>query len=231
MHKSRYKYILLDADDTLFDFKASEHDAIIKTAEEFGFTVTIDDATRYSKINKSVWEAFEEGRYSREELQTLRFQKWFESINLAVDISLFNISYKENLADSSILIKGALEFIKQLSKFSSLYIVTNGLSVTQRKRFANSPIAEYIKKIYISEEIGFAKPDKRYFDYIFKDLEICDKSQVVIFGDSLTSDMQGGKNAGITTCRYNPKSDNSNTDLCDFEFNTYDEFISFIENT
>ena len=195
MHKSRYKYILLDADDTLFDFKASEHAAIIKTAEEFGFTVTIDDVALYSKINKSVWEAFEEGRYSREELQTLRFQKWFESINLAVDISLFNISYKENLADSSILIKGALEFIKQLSKFSSLYIVTNGLSVTQRKRFANSPIAEYIKKIYISEEIGFAKPDKRYFDYIFKDLGICDKSQVLIFGDSLTSDMQGGKNA------------------------------------
>ena len=192
MHKSRYKYILLDADDTLFDFKASEHAAIIKTAEEFGFTVTIDDVALYSKINKSVWEAFEEGRYSREELQTLRFQKWFESINLAVDISLFNISYKENLADSSILIKGALEFIKQLSKFSSLYIVTNGLSVTQRKRFANSPIAEYIKKIYISEEIGFAKPDKRYFDYIFKDLGICDKSQVLIFGDSLTSDMQGG---------------------------------------
>ena len=125
MHKSRYKYILLDADDTLFDFKASEHAAIIKTAEEFGFTVTIDDVALYSKINKSVWEAFEEGRYSREELQTLRFQKWFESINLAVDISLFNISYKENLADSSILIKGALEFIKQLSKFSSLYIVTN----------------------------------------------------------------------------------------------------------
>ena len=231
MHKSRYKYILLDADDTLFDFKASEQASIIKTAEEFGFTVTIDDVALYSKINKSVWEAFEEGRYSREELQTLRFQKWFESINLAVDNSLFNISYKENLADSSILIKGALEFVKQLSKFSTLYIVTNGLSVTQRKRFANSPIAEYIKKIYISEEIGYAKPDKRYFDYIFKDLGICDKSQVLIFGDSLTSDMQGGKKAGITTCRYNPESDNSNSGLCDFEFNTYDEFIIFIENT
>lgn len=231
MHKSRYKYILLDADDTLFDFKASEHAAIIKTAEEFGFTVTIDDVARYSEINKSVWEAFEQGRYSREELQTLRFQKWFESINLAVDNRLFNISYKENLADSSILIKGALEFVKELSKLSSLYIVTNGLSVTQRKRFSNSPIAEYIKKIYISEEIGYAKPDKRYFDYILKDLGICDKSQVVIFGDSLTSDMQGGKNAGITTCRYNPKSDNKKSGLCDFEFNTYDEFISFTENT
>ncbi len=228
---SRFKYILLDADETIFDFKAAEKAALNKTSNDNGLYINSDDRAEYSKINKALWKSLEKGECTREELQYRRFERWLEYLHSDLDAAKFNEQYKLNLANSSILIDGALEFIKELSKYSKLYIVTNGLAIIQHKRFDKSPISEYLEKIYISEEIGFDKPDKRFFDYIFEDLSITDKSRVIIFGDSLTSDMQGGKNASITTCRFNPRWEEPCSELCDYELKSYDEFLDLIKKS
>ncbi len=226
-----FDVVLLDADETVYDFKKAEKVAVTRTLNAFG--VDIDDKviTLYSKGNLRCWKALERGEITREELKGRRFQMLFEQLKKEADYEAVNALYEEKLSQCGFLLPGAMDFVKKLHEQYDvkIYMATNGLTIPQNGRFARSGLKPYVDGIYISEEVGISKPDKGYFDYIFSDLGITDKSRVIILGDSLTSDMQGGRNAGITTCCYLNGGEPTGSPLCDYEIGSYDEFFTIID--
>lgn len=228
MHK-RFDIVLLDADETIFDFQRAEAHSFKLMLESFGVEYSDDSLKLYSAINLSLWKALEKGEVTRERLKTLRFERFFERIGVSgIDCVAVNDCYLTNLSNSTFMLPGAPEFVKELSNYCKIYLATNGLTKAQTGRFSQSAIKDYIDGVFISEQIGYAKPDKAYFDYIFAKLSVTDKSRVIILGDSLSSDMQGGKNAGITTCRYSPNGEIVDSDLCDYQITDYNQFFNIL---
>lgn len=229
MKNRRFDVVLLDADETIYDFKRAEAYALEKTLENYDVEFTAEKLACYSEINLSLWKALERGKVSREELQPKRFEMFFSEIGISdLDFKAVNDFYLYSLSQTSFMIDGATEFVKELHKYCEIYIATNGLSIAQNGRLKNSPIKNDVDGMFISEEIGFAKPDKAYFEYIFSELNITDKSRVIILGDSLTSDMQGGKNAEITTCLFSRSGEFEKSDLCDYVISDYNKFFNIL---
>lgn len=226
-----YDVVLLDADETVYDFRLAEKTAIGKTLQAFGVDPTDEVIALYSTGNLWCWKALERGEITRDELKERRFAMLFDRLGREpVDFSAVNDMYERNLSYCGFMLPGATEFVKKLHSDCDvkIYMATNGLTVPQTGRFERSGIKPYVDGVYISEQIGVSKPDKAYFDYIFSDLGITDKSRTIILGDSLTSDMQGGRNAGITTCRYLRGAEPDGDPLCDYEIKTYDEFFDIL---
>ena len=228
MNKSGFEIVLVDADDTIFDFKKAEYHAFKKTLNSFGKDCTDEEVEIYSAINIKHWKDLEKGVIDRETLKVHRFQEWFDYMGFDIDAKAFNNIYAPSLGNYSFLIDGAEEFLKKLSSICDVYIVTNGLTETQTRRFVSSSVKEFVKGIYISEAIGYSKPDKMFFDYCIDEIGESDRLKYIIIGDSLTSDMQGGKNAGIATCRFAFDGRLSFSPLCDYEITDYNEFFDII---
>jgi len=201
----KYKTILLDADETLFDFRAAERESLTKLMKAYGVECTDADLQAYAAFNAPLWSRFEKGELDKPEIFRSRFQFMLDRFGLSGDPMHMNQQYLTGIADCSKLFDGAESFVKKLSETHTLAIVTNGAEYAQKRRFAASLIRRYIPYLFVSEEIGAAKPDIRYFDAVFHAMDISDKRSVLIIGDSLSSDIQGGINAGIDTCWYNPQ--------------------------
>ena len=226
-----YDIVLLDADETVYDFILAEKTAVSRTLAHYGVEPTDEVVSLYSACNLQCWKALERGELSRDALKTLRFSMLFERIGREpVDFAAVNRMYLENLAQCGFMLPGATDFVKKLHEEYDvkIYLSTNGLTVPQTGRYRRSGIDRYVDGIYISEQIGASKPSKEYFDFIFADLGVTDKSRVIILGDSLPSDMQGGRNAGITTCRYLREGTPDGSPLCDYEITEYDQFFDII---
>jgi len=223
--------VLLDADETLLDFHTDEKNALKATMADLGLQWTPEKNEIYLQENLKMWKAFEKGEVTRKQLWTQRFANFFERANLTVEADLNHVNdrYLNHLADGGTLIEGACAFVTKLKKFAKVYITTNGLTISQTGRMKNSGLDSLADGVYISQVMGVSKPSKDYFDYIFKELNITDTSKVIIVGDSLTSDMQGGKNAGITTCLFNPQGDITSNTLCDYIIRDYNEFFDIIK--
>lgn len=226
---TRFDIVLLDADETIFDFKKAEAHSFEGMLNTFGVEYTQERLTLYSAINQKLWKALERGEVTRERLKSLRFEEFFSAIGVEdIDCVAVNDIYLENLSRSPFLLDGAEEFVEKLSKYCKIYLATNGLTKAQTGRFAQSEVKDYIDGLFISEQIGYKKPDKEFFDYIFDELGVTDKERVIILGDSLTSDMQGGKNAGITTCLFSRDGNHPDSDLCDYTISDYNEFFDIL---
>lgn len=227
----QFDIVLLDADETIFDFKKAEAHSFKQMLERYGVEYTHERLKEYSAINLSLWKALERGEVTRERLKTLRFERFFDSIGVSdIDCVAVNDCYLTNLSNSTFMLEGAQQFVKELHKHCKIYLATNGLTKAQTGRFSQSAVKDDIDDVFISEQIGYAKPDKAYFEYIFSTLGVEDRSRVIILGDSLTSDMQGGKNAGITTCLYNPRDEMVDSDLCDYVITDYNQFFDILFN-
>ncbi|MBQ3265892.1 MAG: YjjG family noncanonical pyrimidine nucleotidase [Ruminococcus sp.] len=227
--RKRFDIVLLDADETVYDFKLAEKTAVSLTLSQFGVEPTDEVVSLYSDINLGCWKALERGELSRDDLKPTRFRNLFEAIGAEpADFIAVNDTYEGFLAEQAFLLDGALEFVKKLHKHCKIYLATNGLTIPQTGRFNRAAVKPYVDGIYISEQIGVSKPDKAYFDYIFRDLDITDKSRVIMVGDSLTSDMLGGRNAGLTTCLYLNGKEPTGSELCDYEIRAYDEFFEIL---
>lgn len=201
----KYKVLLFDADETLFDFKKAEANAIKNTFLDFNLEYDENyHLDIYHNINSNIWKEFEEGLISQENLKTERFKRLGERLNLHINEIAFAKSYLHNLSLGSFLFDESEEIIKKLSKNYKLAIITNGLTVVQKNRISKSTIAKYFEEIIISEEIGLSKPNSEIFEYTLNKIGHADKDSVLMMGDSLTSDIKGGMNFGIDTCWYNP---------------------------
>lgn len=201
----RYSWILFDADDTLFDFKESAKHALFATLAYYGIEQKPEYYTLYKRINEETWLAFEKNLINTGQLRRIRFEKFLEAIGEYREPLEVNAYYLDILSDTSILINGAEQLLQELTDMEiRLGLITNGLKEVQRKRLGKSGIEPFFQVVVVSDEIGVSKPDAGYFDYAFDKMGNPEKEKVLLVGDSLLSDIQGGNNYGIDTCWYNP---------------------------
>lgn len=201
----RYTTLLLDLDNTLLDFNKAEEAAIIRVLKEF--SLPYDNATvkTYSEINSSFWKRFEKGEIPKNAIFEGRFIKLLEVLDESRDSKAISEQYIKNLSEGYFTIDGAIEILEYLkNKGYFLCAATNGFSITQHKRVKNSGLEPYFNKIFISEDAGHQKPEKEYFDFIIDNIPEKDRAKILLIGDSQSSDILGGINAGIDTCWYNP---------------------------
>ena len=210
----KYKVILFDADETLFDFKKAEREAFKNTMIEFGFNYDENyHFSIYKEINTAIWKELEEGLITQEKLKIERFKRLREKLEVNFDENKFADIYMKHLGDGSFLFDGAVELVEDLSKKYILSIITNGLTSVQERRVKKSKIAKYFKDIVISEEVGVSKPNKGIFEHALSNLGDFDKNEVLMIGDSLNSDIRGGVNYNIDTCWFNPNNIENKTEL------------------
>lgn len=196
--------ILLDLDDTLLDFGVAEHAALMRTFEDFGIPADEAVMRRYSQINSNCWRRLERGEISRSEVLIGRFRALFAEMALPGRAEEVNARYEEYLAREHAFVPGASALLEALYGKYRLYIVSNGTAKIQYSRIAGADIGKYFDGIFISEEIGYDKPDRAFFSYCFSQIPDFSREESVIVGDSLTSDMLGGRNAGVRTVWFNP---------------------------
>lgn len=201
----RYSYVLLDADNTLYDFDAAEYKALGKVLTDRGYASDPETRKIYLDINNSLWDAFARGEVEQEFLLVERFRRFEAAMGGSHDPVKFNSDYVNALAANADLIPGAPEFCRRLAALGcTLAIVTNGAAVAQRGRYRLSGLGEIILNLFISQELGVNKPDPLFFDHVCRNLNITDRSCAVVVGDSLSSDILGGNRSGIDTIWYNP---------------------------
>ncbi|MGX4687072.1 YjjG family noncanonical pyrimidine nucleotidase [Vagococcus sp. JNUCC 83] len=194
----KYQYIIFDIDNTLLDFSRSEYYALQKVFATYGVVFNEKTFKQYKEINHDLWDQLEDGKISKDIVLKERFKRFFLANNIVVDGVLVDEQYRHFLEERNDVMGGSIDLLQQLK--SNGYVIfagTNGVGETQRKRLANAGITHLFDELYISEEVGFEKPDARFFDYIFNDSQLKDLSQVVMIGDSLSSDIEGANRVGI----------------------------------
>lgn len=222
-----YTWLLFDADDTLFDYPLAEGKAMRSTFEQFGQVYRSEYLRIYQVFNRQVWAEFERGETSAAELRLKRFHMLFQETGIPLDPQEFSLRFLENLAQGCDLLPGAEDVLKAMSGRHHICLVTNGLKEVQRTRLELSTIRPYFEKIFISDEMGVAKPAAGFFEAVFREIGHPPKNQVLIIGDSLSSDMQGGIKYGIDTCWFNPGG--KTTDLhVTFEINRLMQLIDIL---
>lgn len=202
---SKYKTILFDVDGTLLDFDKAQDYALNYMFEKYNIPLTTQTRKIYDDINHGLWKQFELGLIDKKTVVYTRFVKLFEVLNVDLDGRAFEDEYQYTLGQGFFVLDHAKEVLENLYQDYDLYIVTNGVSSTQYSRQKGSGIDRFFKDVFVSEDVGYQKPAKEYFDYCFKKIGQIDLEKTIIIGDSLSSDIQGGINAGIDTCWYNPK--------------------------
>ena len=205
--------VLFDLDDTLFDFHKAEKIALTKTLVHFGIDPTEETLALYSTINAAHWKRLELGEISREEVKVGRYRELFKTIGVECDPVKATAYYESMLAIGHYFMPGAPELLEELYRKYRLYIVSNGTAKVQEGRIGSSGIAKYMDGIFISQVLGANKPDKQFFDICFSEIPDFSLSETVIIGDSLSSDIKGGINAGITTVWFNPKGIENDNDI------------------
>ena len=205
--------VLFDLDDTLFDFHKAEKIALTKTLVHFGIDPTEETLALYSTINAAHWKRLELGEISREEVKVGRYRELFKTIGVECDPVKATAYYESMLAIGHYFMPGAPELLEELYGKYRLYIVSNGTAKVQEGRIGSSGIAKYMDGIFISQILGANKPDKQFFDICFAEILDFSLSETVIIGDSLSSDIKGGINAGIITVWFNPKGIENDNDI------------------
>lgn len=208
---SKYKYLLFDADNTLFDFSQAEYNSFKRTCAAFGVSFSEELYKAYSAINDGLWKQLERGEIKLEFLKLERFRRLLtEHLGYNSDeetsetADKWRAEYMENLSHQSCLVDGAEEICAVLSEKYTMYITTNGIAHIQKSRFVPSPIYKYFSGMFISEEIGASKPSGEYFRYVLDKIGDRNKADYLVIGDSLTSDCDGAINLGLDICFYNP---------------------------
>lgn len=201
----KYEVIIFDADETLFDFKKSERAALKNAMSDFNIEYDENHHLKvYKAINDAIWKELEDGVITQDRLKVERFKRLAEKLNLQFDEVKFAKAYMNHLSYASFLYNDSIALVESLHKNHRLIMITNGLTEVQDNRIRKSIIAKYFEDIVISEEVKVSKPDPKIFELALNNIRYTDKSKVLMVGDSLTSDIQGGINFSIDTCWFNP---------------------------
>ena len=201
MHK--YSFLLFDADNTLLDFDENERVSLTETFTHFG--LPCDDATLrlYHSINLMYWEMLSRKEIGRDELLIKRFSTLFERLGIDADPVAVENRYREGLGRGCQVVPGAMDVCAALRDDYRLYIITNGVARTQHDRLEGSGLAGYMDGIFISDEIGYNKPDRGFFEHVSASIADFDPHRALVIGDSLFSDIRGGVEYGLDTCWLN----------------------------
>lgn len=226
-----YKLILLDIDDTLIDFHKCEREALSKLFLKFNIAPSPENFAHFNKENKSVWALFEKGQVKQSEINTQRFSQFLKAIDIDTSKRLTEIaeSYLDFLSQEHHLLEGATAFVQSLSAHFKLAVLTNGFTSVQKKRLEGSGLISFFDSVFISEEIGYSKPNKEIFNHVLKKYPHFERKNILMVGDSLGSDILGANHAKIDSCWLNPKmAINYSSAIPTFTAQNYKDLIHWI---
>ncbi|HIT33872.1 MAG TPA: noncanonical pyrimidine nucleotidase, YjjG family [Candidatus Faecousia intestinigallinarum] len=199
------EFLLIDLDDTILDFKKAEKLALSKTLQHFGMEPTQAVCARYSQINRAHWQMLERGEITRAQVLLGRFERLFAELGVEADPAAIAADYEHNLSIGHFFLPGAEAALERLHGKYKLYLASNGTAKVQAGRLESANIRRYFEEVFISQLLRADKPSPEFFDKCFARIPGFVKEKAMMVGDSLTSDMLGGKNAGIATCWVNPE--------------------------
>ena len=206
----KFDLVLFDIDGTLLDFDLAEKNALADTLNEYNFICNDEILNRHPEINIFYWKQLEKGLVDKKQLAYKRYEQLFSEYEIETDIDTFNFKYRNRLKEGAYLLDNAMEICQELHENKiKLGVASNGGNDIQIRRIKKIGLDKYLDYMFVSEEIGYNKPHKEYFEHIFQKIEDIPKKKIMMVGDSLTADIQGGKNAGIITCWYNPNGESS----------------------
>ena len=224
------EFLFLDLDDTILDFHKAERIALSKTIRDFGIEPTEEVLSRYHVINKWHWEQLELGNMTRDEVQVGRFATLLAERGVKVDAVAVTSAYEKNLSIGHYFLPGAEEAVDALSKKYRLFLAGNGTASVQKGRMTSANLYRFFEKVFVSQEIGHNKPSLAYFEGCFAQIPDFDPAKAMIVGDSLSSDIQGGINAGIKTCWVNPNhAEPKNGIVPDFQIEALHQLPALLE--
>ena len=202
---AKYYCILFDADNTLLDFDAAESKALADTLRNYGIEPDAETVQTYRTINGELWRQLEKGQIRRDKLMAERFTRFLKAVNAAGSGAEMNQYYLDQLSTHpDLAAPNVLDVMKELAEVATLAVVTNGFDRVQSRRVAESGLKEFVEEVFVSEKLDSEKPNRKIFDTALRSLGVENRERVLMVGDSLTSDIQGGINAGLDTCWYNP---------------------------
>lgn len=199
-----YELFLFDLDDTLLDFKASERLSFTSAMGALGLQPEPSLYATYQTENRALWDLFERGGITKDELKVERFRRAFSKLGIGADPAQASELYLTQLPLTVVLIEGAVEICQYLNTKGELGIITNGIHHTQTERIKNSALAPYFSFVCVSDECGFAKPDRRFFEYTASRARKFVPASTLVVGDRLEADILGAKNFGVDSCWFNP---------------------------
>ena len=223
------RYLFLDLDDTILDFKKAEYIAIGKTISDFGVEPTDAVRHRYHVINKWHWEQLELGKLTRAEILVNRFKMLFDELGVPVNAEQAARTYEKNLSQGHWFLPGAEETGEYLCKHYRLFLASNGTAAVQKGRMTSANLYRFFETVFVSQEIGHNKPSKEYFDACFGSIPDFNPARALMVGDSLSSDIQGGINAGIRTVWVNPGHQDCGDIRPDFEIEALHQLPALLE--
>lgn len=229
MRNKNINWIVFDVDDTLLDFKSAQKKAFTRMLLGLGFEDKPDYLATYERLNSDLWRALERGEIKKKELIDRRFRLFCEHYNLPGLDHEMRLSYEEELSKRGDRIPGALELVEKLSRNYPLALASNGILSIQRSRLDASGIEPYFNEIIISEETGFEKPQKGFFDVMMSKIGQEDPKKVLFIGDSLQSDMLGAINYGHLSCWYNPDEEVTTLKI-DYCVTSLEQIPALVEN-
>jgi len=225
-----YEFLIFDADHTLFDFDRAEKNAIIRVLYETGQPYNDILLELYKNVNTALWKKFEKNEITQIKIKTERFRLFFEKAGITGDFQKASVNYLEYLSQGSYLLSGSEELIFTLKKSYIIGLLTNGISTVQHPRLENSVFKNVFDAVVVSGDVGVNKPDPRIFQLLADKAGFFDKKRMLMIGDSLTSDMQGGINYNIDTCWYNPNRKHNSTEVVPtYEISKLNELYSILE--
>lgn len=224
-----YHCILLDADNTLLDFSASEEKALSETLEHFQLPADEETKSKYRAINTQLWAALERGEIKKDKLLSERFVRFLRAIGAKGDAPALNRYYLGQLAQHADIVPGAREVLKELGEVATLAVASNGVERVQLGRLEASGLRPYLDEVFISEKMGVTKPSRRFFDLALRTLGVENRAKVLMVGDSLKADIQGAAQAGIASCWYDPTGMENTTGIKpDYTITTLEELYDIV---
>ena len=192
----KYRYVLFDADETLFHFDIMA--GLVHLFKQYQITFTVADFQHYQQTNKQLWLDYQNGNISAEYLQVKRFTEWGEK--LKVPAKQLNNQFLDAMGLICSLLPGAAALLTKLQAHAKLGIITNGFARMQQIRLQHTGLEHMFDWLVISEEVGVAKPNAQIFEHTFELMGNPPKNEILMVGDNAASDVLGGINAGIDTC-------------------------------
>ena len=225
----KYPYLLLDADNTVFDFDAGNRHAFHEVCARYDIPDTEESFRCYERCNNAMWAAFDRGECTKGFLVVERFRRFLKEMGLDRDAARCNELHLQVLGQNTLLLPHALEVCRGLSREHRLYIVTNAVASVQRSRLQGSVFAALITDAFISEDAGASKPDPAYYAYVRSRIPGLTPENGLVIGDSLSTDIQGANNAGLPCCWYNPAGKARPEDLrIDYEIRDLRELLDIV---
>ncbi len=222
--KAQYSWLLFDADHTILDFDAAEAHALETVCRELAGEWDDSWAVLYHTINRELWADLEKGVISSAKLRVERFARFQRNANISGDPNTYSARYLELLQEGNFVIDGSRELLERIAPDFKMAVITNGIRDTQLRRFEVTGLGKYFEHIVISEDAGAPKPHAQFFDYALNRIGFFERRDILVIGDSLSSDIAGANSAGIPACWFNPWGiDSGDVAVPDYQISSLDE--------